>query len=115
LFGVFAEYKQFRDWDLATQLAQYLNVKKNEQKVFKIVWRKNVWDEINIGDKIHLRIENLNEYMNIETDVFVLQKEVSIENGTKIINVTTSQIYAYIDSFTRKINRIQKELKLLSL
>jgi hypothetical protein len=53
--------------------------------------------------------------MNIETDVFVLQKEVRIENGTKIINVTTSEIYAYIDSFTRKINRIQKELKLLSL
>lgn len=114
-FGVFAEYKTFRDGDLTAQTQEYLDVKKFEQKTFKIVGRKNVGDEVNIGDKIHLRVENLNEYMNIETDVFVLQKQVSIENGTKIINVTVSEIYAYIDTFTRKINKIQKDLALLSL
>jgi hypothetical protein len=53
--------------------------------------------------------------MNIETDVFILKKEVSIENGTKIINLTVSEIYATIDTLTGKLNRIQKDLLLLSL
>lgn len=111
----FAEYKTFREWDLTDQVNQYLDIKKNEQKIFKIKWRKNVWDELHIWDKIHLRVEKMNEYMDIETDVFVLEKEVSIENGTKIINLTLSEIYAKVDSFSRKMDDISKQINLLSL
>lgn len=111
----FAEYKLFREWNLASQINEYLSLKKNEQRSFLIKWKKDVWNELNIWDKIHIRVEWINEYMNIETNVFVLWKQVSIENGTKIINLTLSEIYATVDSFTKKINRIQKDVKFLSL
>lgn len=113
--GVFAEYKSFREWDLTTNTQNYLDLKKNEQKTFRIKGKKNIWDDLYIWDKIHLRVENINEYLNIETDVFIIWKEVSIENGTKIINLTLSEIYAKLDTFTRKINNISKEINLLSL
>lgn len=112
---VFAEYKNFRDWDLTAQTNQYLTLKKNEQKIFKINWRKGIWNDVNIWDKIHLRIENLNPYMDIITDVFVLQKSVSIENGTKIVMLTLAEIYATIDTLQKKLNNITKQLNLLSL
>jgi len=114
-FWVFSEYKSFREWNLAEQTQKFLDTKKNEQKIFSIKARKNIGNELNMWDKIHLRVENLNEYMNIETDVFILKKEVSIENGTKIINLTVSEIYATIDTLTGKLNRIQKDIHLLSL
>lgn len=111
----FAEFKKFREWDLTNQTQKYLDLKKWEQKIFEISPVKNLWIELNLWDKLHLRIESLNEYMNIETDVFVIKKEISVENGTKIMTLSVSQIYAEMDSFTKRLNDIWKELNLLSL
>jgi hypothetical protein len=69
----------------------------------------------NIWDKIKLRIENVNDYLNINTDVIVNTKEIKIDKWSKIIIIWVSTIYVYVDSFIKRLRSIDKKINLLSL
>ena len=114
LFWALWLFQNFRDWDLSNQTISLLDSVKNEQKMFSFAIENSSINP-NIWDKIKLRIENVNDYLNINTDVIVNTKEIKIDKWSKIIIIWVSTIYVYVDSFIKRLRSIDKKINLLSL
>lgn len=112
-FWSLGEIKSFRDWELATQTQEYLDSKKDEQKIFNFDAFDVEW--LNIGDKIKLFIENTNEYLDFEWDAIINTQKIEYLNRDKIVSVWVSSIYVYQDTLWNKIRQIDKNIKLLTV
>lgn len=108
------EYKNFRPWNLDDDTQKYLDLKSNPQFLYDIEPDINSIN-VNIWDKIRLRIENVSEYLNIEWDVIVNTKKTKLENNTRVVEIGVSDIYVSQEDFTRKINNIKKVLNILKI
>jgi len=103
-----------RDWNLDVETQQYLDDRKVEQKMYTIdveplTINPNIWD------RIHLRIENVSDYLDIIWDVIVKKKTTDFTNWWKKVTVWVSDIYVVEDSFVRKINTMKQTLDLLNI
>lgn len=113
-FWPLAEYKNFRAGNLSDDTQKYLDIKSQEQFIYDIMPDVNSID-VNLWDKIYLRIENVSEYLDIEWSVIVNTKNTSIVNGTKVIKIWLSEIYVTKDNFVKKINDTKKTINLLKV
>lgn len=113
-FWPLAEYKNFREGDLETDTQSYLDIKSKEQFIYDIMPDINSID-MNIWDKISLRIENVSEYLDIEGAVIVNSKNTRLINNTKVIEIWLSEIYVTKDNFVKKINDTKKTINLLKI
>ena len=113
-FWPLSEYRNFREGNLSDDTQKYLDIKSEEQLIYDISPDVNAID-VDLWDKIKLRIENVSEYLDIEWDVIVNTKETTFEWNTKIIKVWLSKIYVTKDEFTKKINDTKKTINILKL
>jgi hypothetical protein len=107
------EYKRFRDGDLNDLTTEYLNLKKNEIKIFKF----NVFDFpwLWFGDKVKLSIENTNNYLDFSGTVIVNKIKIEYKNKTKIVDVEVSNSYATKNTITKVLEQINENILLLNL
>ncbi len=113
-FWPLAEYKNFREWDLSENTQAYLDIKSQEQFIYDITPDINSID-VDLWDKIYLRVENVSEYLNIDGSVIVNTKNTRIINGTKVIELWLSEIYVTRDNFIKRINDTKKTINLLKI
>lgn len=113
-YWALAEFISFREWDLTNQVNQALDLKKQEQRLYKIDLETNKVNA-NIWEKLVLSIENTDEYRNFTWDVTVQTKELTLVNWTKFVKLWVSDVIVITDSFSNKIRQINKEVKLLNL
>ena len=114
IFGALWESKSFRDWDRVNSTSKYLTLKKNEQKTLDIDIQ-TLTIEPNLGDKIKVRIENVNEYINIETAMTVIKRDVDYENWWKVIKIYLAEKYITMANFENRIKKIMTDIDLLKL
>jgi hypothetical protein len=113
IFWALWETKYFRDWDLSNQTIQYLNSKKEEQKIFEVEIEKDL--NLNVWDKCKLIIEETNRYLNFEWDVYINTQEIEYINRTKKVKTWISNIYVYIDNIVNRLRQNDKNIKLLQI
>ena len=113
-FGALWESKTFRDWDRANQTNKYLTLKKNEQKTLNIDIQ-TLTIEPNLWDKIKVRIENINEYINMETAMTVIKRDVDYKNWWKVIKIYLAEKYITMATFENTIKKIMTDVQLLKL
>lgn len=113
-FWALWESKTFRDWDLDDSIQQYLDSKKEEQRIFEFDIEVNNLG-VNAWDKLKLIIENANDYLNFEWDVYVNTKRIELKNRSKIETIWVSDIYVYIDTIQNKLRQLDKNIKLLNI
>jgi len=112
-FWALWETKNFRTGDLSNQTQKYLDSKKSEQKVFKIVPDIDV--DLNCWDKVNLRIETDNPYLAFSWSVIVNTKNTKFVNWTPETQYGLSESYAYFDTFINKMNNITDTVNLLKI
>jgi len=102
----------FRDGNLSTQTENYLMGVKDEQQILKIEIKDT---PVNIGDKVKIIIENVNEYLNFEGIGYIISTNISYGNQDKTQNITVSQVYTKKQDFFSNITQINDNLKLLNI
>lgn len=113
-YGALWEYKTFRDWWLAYQVSQYLLERKEDQKILTVTLEPFTIDA-DIGDKIAVRIESVNSYMNFTWNMFVTTKETKYTNATKVINLWLAEKNIKTVSFANRLKNIESNINLLQL
>lgn len=103
-----------RDWDLETLTQAYLDFKKTPQKIYKLEIEPFTID-VNIWDKIHARIEEVNSYLNYEWAVFVITKTTKIENATKVVTYWVSTSNIKVKDFIHTMRDIETAINYLSI
>ena len=107
------KYISFREWDLTTQTQEYLDSRKEEQKILNI--ETNTKENLNIWDKVKVIIEDTNEYLNFDWDALIISKDIKLQNWSKIVNYWVSSIHVRQDDFIWKLIQMQDNLALQSL
>ena len=113
-FWALWEFVAFRDWGLAAQTSEYLASKKLEQKLYKVNIEPNSLSA-NKGDIIYLRIENVNDYINFEGSAIVNTKNIEFINGVQRVTLWLSNIYVFRDTFTNKLNKVNRDVNVALL
>lgn len=108
-------YESFRKWDLNNQTQELLNSRKTSQRILDIELQDNEWEELNIGDKINVVIEWLDEYRNYNWPAFINKSQIDYINWSKRFKLWVSNIYVWQDTFINKLNKINSSLKLSNL
>jgi len=87
-YWLLQEGKRFRTTWLQANTDAYIDIYKNPQKTInlKLDYTDPNIQNIDIWDKVALRIEEVNDYLNTETETFVLKQKITIEDQQKIIN-----------------------------
>lgn len=112
IYGVWKE--EFRDWDMYEKLNKYLlNINKS-QRLYKVQVESNTINA-NIGDKIKLTVENTNSYFDIDTDVLVLNKTTTYNNGSKNVSYAVWELNLDVSTASNWLYGVQKSIKLLKI
>lgn len=105
-----------RDWDLGTITQAYLDFKKTPQKLFNLNTDFTLdLRELFIWDKVAVRIENVNSYLDYEWDGYIISKTTSIQNATKVINYNISTATIQIKDFIQRMRDIESSINYLSI
>lgn len=108
------EQKSFNGWDLNEQTQNYLDFKKSDLFNYKIE-TEPFWPDVGLWDKIHLRVENLNEYLNYDGDVLVSGVELEYINAT-LVKIIKVEIQVVKNNYLRnRLEKIEDNLNLLNL
>jgi hypothetical protein len=108
------ESKSFNDGDLNSQTQNYLDYKKWDLFNY-IIKTEPFWPDCNIWDKIYLRVENANEYLNYEWAVFVNKVTIDYINATLVKNIEVQTQVVKNNYLKNRLENIEKQLLLLSL
>lgn len=103
-----------RSWDLETFTQTYLDFKKVPQNIYKLEIEPFTID-VNIWDKVAVRIEETNSYLNYEGSAYIITKNTKIENATKVITYGVSTYNVKIIDFLNTMREIESAINYLSI
>lgn len=103
-----------RNGDLATITQSFLDFYKTE-KVYYELESELLNQELNIGDKVAVRIEEAGEYLNFEWTAFIISKESDFINNSRFIKYNISTNNIKIKSFIQRMRKIDSELNFFAI
>lgn len=105
-FGRIEGYEEFRSGSLAEQAEAHLSRYKVGQRSYKVTPGEGVI-VAGAGDIIHLRIENVNEYVDFEGSVAVARKQTDLVGGKLRVSYELGQINAPVGGLTGLLRTLQ--------
>lgn len=98
-----------RNWSLEEITQAYLDFYKTPKYYYELE-SELLSQNLNIWDKVAVRIEEAWEYFNFSWDAFIINKETKIENASKIINYNISTNNVKVKSFIQTMRDIDNQL-----
>jgi len=107
------EYKSLE----GNEMTNYLEKASQPQVIYTLDIRFNELDnEINIGDKVAIRIETGIIHLDIEWEVFITRKKSKISGGeVQTIDVDVSEVVIAKNTFLKKFKETRQEIKNLKI
>jgi len=100
----------FRDGDLADKTQQLLDRMNIRQRVLNLDIDPNKNISANIGDKLHLRIENVDNMEDISSDILVVKKEIVYDFWQKKVLLTVWENLIQEDSLWNILVNIKRDV-----
>ena len=116
-FGYVESSQSFSDGDLIAQTTEYLNERKVSQAEIELIINPNTLDyrDVSIGDRVHIRINHNNPFIDLNNDVIVLEKIVEIKERQAIASLKVGVSKKRVLTPQNFLAKIDKRLKTLEL
>lgn len=103
-----------RIWSLEEITQSFLDFYKTEKSYFEI--ESSLLEiNLNIWDKVKVRIEEAGSYLNFEWNAFIIWKETTFENNSKFIKYNISTNNIKIKSFIQRMRDIDSQINFFAI
>lgn len=103
-----------RVWNLSDITQAFLDFYKTE-KVYYELQSELLSQELNIWDKVAVRIEESNEYLNFDWEAFVITKDTDFVNNSKFVKYSISTNNIKIKSFIQRMRQIDTNINFFAI
>lgn len=104
--------ENFRDWNLYNNTNQALTRLDKNQRIYEVQVEQNTI-EADVWDKVKLIVENTNSFFDINSDVYVIWKNITYTNWSKVTNYRVWELNLDVINVQNRLYWVQKSVKLL--